>query len=266
MRACRFFPPPVTPYNICAMFRLSPLRLRVFRTCKLRYKYQYVDKVPARLRPQDTAGTCVHNVLCEFFARVPAEERTKERLQAMFDERWSKLSPRYLRMPGVDELGRRARQQLEAFGERQDLKAHPFLIEAYFEARLAPDVLLFGRMDRVDEEPDGSLHVIDYKTGAQPEEVDAAQIRLYAIMVQEELERPVARASFWYLDDGFEWSTEISQADHRRAREEALALARQMEQPGDYPPTIAEHCGHCPYLHACEYRDEIAQRRQAEGW
>ena len=38
------------------MFRLSPLRVRVFRGCKLRYKYQYGDKLPARLRPHDTAG------------------------------------------------------------------------------------------------------------------------------------------------------------------------------------------------------------------
>ena len=248
------------------MFRLSPLRVRVFRGCKLRYKYQYVDKLPARLRPQDTAGTLVHNVLCDFFAKVPAPERTAERLLALFDERWRALSPRYLRMPGVDELRDRARQQLERFAREADLQAQPFLIEAYFQARLAPDVVLVGRLDRVDEEADGSLHIIDYKTGEPPEEVDASQLRLYAIMVEEKLERPVSRASFWYLEDGSVWSIELTEEEKRRALAQALDAVRQMDEEREYPPTIAPHCAHCPYLYACAYRQEIAQRRQAEGW
>ena len=53
------------------MFRLSPLRVRVFNACRLRYRYQYVDKLPARLRPADTAGSLVHNILCDYFAKVP---------------------------------------------------------------------------------------------------------------------------------------------------------------------------------------------------
>lgn len=248
------------------MFRLSPLRVRVFRGCKLRYKYQYMDKLPARLRPQDTAGTLVHNVLSEFFAKLPAQERTPERLLSLFDERWRALSPRYLRMPGVDDLRQRARRQLERFAREEDLKAQPYLIEASFRARLAPDVVLAGRMDRVDEEADGSLHVIDYKTGEPPEEVDAGQLRLYAIMVEERLERPVSRASFWYLDDGSVWTIELREEEKRRALEDALAAVGEMMKEKEYPPSIGKHCAHCPYLYACAYRQEIAQRRQAEGW
>ena len=248
------------------MFRLSPLRVRVFRGCRLRYKYQYVERLPARLRPQDTAGTLVHNVLCDLFAKVPAQERTPERLLAMFDERWQALSPRYLAMPGVEELRQRARRQLGRFAQEGDLKAEPFLVEASFRMHLAPDVVLSGRLDRVDEEPDGNLHVIDYKTGEPPEEVDAGQLRLYAIMVEEKLERPVSRASFWYLDDGSVWSVELKEEDKGQALAQALEAARQMEKEREYPPTIDRHCAHCPYLYACAYRQEIAQRRQAAGW
>lgn len=248
------------------MFRLSPLRVRVFRGCKLRYKYQYLDKLPARLRPQDTAGTLVHNLLSDFFAKLPPQERSPERLLAMFDERWRALSPRYLRMPGVDDLRQRARRQLRRFAQEADLNVEPHLIEAHFETRLAPDVVLVGRMDRVDEEADGTLHVIDYKTGEPPEEVDAGQLRLYAIMVEEKLERSVSRASFWYLDDGSVWTIELTEEEKRQALEAALAAVQEMMKEREYPPTIGKHCGHCPYLYACAYRQEIAQRRQAEGW
>ncbi len=248
------------------MFRLSPLRVRVLNTCRLRYSYQYIERIPARLRPQDTAGTLVHNLLCDFFAKVPRRERNPQRLIDTFQQRWDALSPRYRRVPGVDRLRLRSIEQLDRFARQHDLQAEPFMVEAYFQVRLAPDVLLFGRMDRIDEEPDRSLHIIDYKTGAHPEEVDAAQLHLYAIMVEEKLQRPVSRASFWYLDDGLVWTTELTDEQKRRAHTAALAAARQMQTLTDFPPTVAPHCAHCPYLYACRCRDEIAQRRQAEGW
>ncbi len=248
------------------MFRLSALRLRVLQTCRLRYRYQYVDRVKARLRVADTTGSLVHNLLSDFFAKVPPEKRTESYLIEEFQRRWEALSPRYLRIPGVEALRTGAVSQLRRFARIHDLQAIPFMVEAYFQVRLAPNILLFGRIDRIDEEPDGSLHVIDYKTGEHPEEVDALQLRLYAIMVEKQLPRRVSLASFWYLEDGRVWTKELSEEDKRLALEETLQAVREMQTITEFPPTIAPHCAHCPYLHICEYRDEIRERRAEEGW
>jgi len=248
------------------VFRLSPLRVRVFNTCRLRYRYQYVDKLQARLRPSDTAGTLVHNVLCDFFAKVPREERSEQRLIDMFEGRWAALSPRYLRMPEAQELHDRNLDALRRFAQREDLRAEPFQVETYVQVRIAPDVTLFGRMDRIDEEPDGTLHIVDYKTGSLPGDVDASQLHLYAIMVESKLERTVSRASFWYLDDGSVWTTELAPQDKEQALTGALAAVKEMQSEEHFEPTVAPHCAHCPYLYACTMREEIAQRRQAEDW
>ncbi len=249
-----------------AAFRLSPLRVRVFNTCRLRYRYQYVDKLQARLRPADTAGSLVHNVLCDFFGKLPQKQRDRKRLIAMFEERWAALSPRYLRMEGVDELHDRNLESLRQFAQREDLEAEPFRVEEYVQVQIAPDVTLFGRMDRIDEEPDGTLHIIDYKTGSHPGDVDASQLHLYAIMVESKLERTVSRASFWYLDGGSVWTTELTRAEKEMVLAGALAAAKDMQKEREFEPTVAPHCAGCPYLHVCEMRDEIAQRRQVEGW
>ncbi len=241
------------------------MKARVFRLCRLRYRYQYVDRLPPRLRPQDTVGTCVHNTLTALFHLSP-QERTEERLLALFRERWQGLSPRYRRLPGVEELRQRAEGLLQAFARGGGLAGRPLLLEPYLQVELAPDVLLLGRPDRVDEEPDLSLHIIDYKTGEPPQEVDDVQLRLYAIMVHEALRRPVGRVSFWYLDGGRVWTARLAPEDLAQAREEALALARQMQAGEPFPPSIGPHCAHCPFLYACRHREEIAQRRQAEGW
>lgn len=248
------------------VLRLSPLRLRVFASCRLRYKYQYLEKRRPRLRLQDTAGTLVHNVLCDFFAKTPAEQRTAENLLSMFDRRWAALSPRYLRIPRVEGLRRRARVQLERFAVEGDLKANPLLIEAQFRVDLAPGVLLAGRVDRVDEEADGSLSVLDYKTGEPPDEVDPRQLYLYAVMVESHLKRTVARGSFWYLEEGRRVSIALDEAGKARAAERAQEVAGQIQAAQDFPPNIGRRCGYCPCLSVCDYKDEIGRRRQAEGW
>jgi putative RecB family exonuclease len=247
------------------VFKVSPLKLRVYLTCPLRYRYQYLDRLPPRLRPQDTVGTAVHLVLQQFF-RLPPPERTPQRLLELFDQRWATLSPRYRRMPGVEELRERARRQLEEFAARQDLSAQPYLLEPYLEVPLAPDLVLFGRPDRIDQEADGSLHVIDYKTGEPPQEVDAAQLHLYAIMVQKGLGRPVARVSFWFLEGGQTWTEPVGAQALAEAEAQAVALAREMQAAATFPGRLGPHCAHCPFLHVCQHRGEIAQRRQAEGW
>jgi CRISPR/Cas system-associated exonuclease Cas4 (RecB family) len=248
------------------MARISALKVRVFDSCRLRYRYQYVDRIPARLRPGDTAGSLVHRILCDFFSKVRPEERARERLLLMFSEGWEALSSRYRKMPGVDGLREAGVRQLENFAQRHDLRAAPFMVEPYFQVEIEPGITLFGRLDRIDEEPDGTLHIIDYKTGEQPDEVDPGQLRLYAIMTEEKLGRTVSRASFWYLDDGQVWTMDLSADDKAQARAELLATAEVMTTVDDFPPTIGPHCGHCPYLYACEFREEIARRREDEGW
>ena len=249
-----------------AVFRLSPLRVRVFNTCRLRYRYQYVDKLKARLRPADTSGIVVHNVLCDLFTKVPEKERSEERLIDMFEGRWAALSPRYLRMAEAQELHDRNLDALRRFARREDLHAQPFQVEAYVQVPIAPDVTLFGRMDRIDEEPNGTLHIVDYKTGAHPDDVDASQLHLYAIMVERKLERTVSRASFWYLGDDSVWTAELTPEDKEQALAGALAAVSEMQREKQFEPNVAPHCADCPYLYACAVREEIAQRRQAEGW
>ena len=256
---------PISPYN-CAMPRVSALKVRVFGTCRLRFRYQYVDKLRARLRPADTAGSLVHRVLCDFFSKVPPAERNEETLAMLFEEGWTALSAGYHRIPGVEVHRSASLHQLANFARCFDLGAEPLMVEPYFQEEIAPGVTLFGRLDRIDEEADGTLHVIDYKGGAQPGEIDPQQLRIYALLAGRALKREVSRVSFWYLDDGTSWTTDLGARDGQRTLDDILATVREMDGVTAFPPTIGRHCGGCPYLYTCEVRDEIAARREREGW
>ena len=248
------------------MPRISALKVRIFGTCRLRFRYQYVDKLRARLRPADTAGSLVHRVLCDFFTKVPRGERNEETLVRLFEEGWTALSAGYHRIPGVEVHHEASLRQLANFARDFDLGAEPLMAEPYFQEEVALGVTLFGRLDRIDEEADGTLHVIDYKGGAQPEEIDPQQLRIYAFLAERALDRQVSKASFWYLDDGTEWTTGLVAGDGQATLDAVLAAVREMEAATEFPATIGRHCAGCPYLYACEVRDEIAGRRQREGW
>ncbi len=252
--------------SISAVSRLSPLRVRVLDTCRLRYRYQYLDRIQARLRPQDTAGSLLHRVLCDFFSKVPVELRDEQRLVRMFEDGWEALSPRYRRMKGVDKLRDKSLEQLRMFAKQHNLSAQPLMVEPYFQVEIEPGVILFGRVDRVDEEADGSLHLIDYKTGSHPDEVDASQLRLYAIMAEKSLGKPVIRISFWHLDDGDTWTDHFGDDKRTRAYSEFSEAVKRMQSMNEFPPNVGEHCGHCPYVYACSEREVIRRRRMAECW
>ena len=72
--------------------------------------------------------------------------------------------------------------------------------------------------------------------------------------------------SFWYLDDGTSWTTDLGARDGQRTLDDILATVREMDGVTAFPPTIGRHCGGCPYLYTCEVRDEIAAIREREGW
>lgn len=246
------------------MSRVSALKVRVFQQCRLRYRYQYVDKQETRarprLRPADTAGSLVHRVLCEFFTKIRPAERTQERLLEMFDQGWAALSPGYHRVPGVGQHYDNSVHQLQNFAQRFDLASVPFMVEPYFQVEIEPGTIVFGRLDRLDEELDDTLHIIDYKTGSMPGDIDPGQLAFYAILVEEKLGRTVSKASFWYLDDGTTWTMDFSEDDKSAAREHLLVTAREMDETTEFPPTIGAHCPSCPFFQPCEFHEEIVSR------
>ena len=246
------------------MFKVSPERLRTFRRCRLRYRDQYVDRLPGRASPGYALGALVHAALHDFFRYVPPSERDEERLITILDEKWLALA----RFPAAtrESLRERAEAQLRLFAREEDLSVQPLALESHLQVPLSEAVALVGRVDRIDQEPDGGLHIIDYKTGPRPEEPDVEQLHLYAIMVARTLTGPLRRASYYYLELGEVLSISPDRQELEGVARRALAAAEEMVAETEYPATIGRHCAGCPYLFLCSERERIAQVRQEEGW
>lgn len=64
---------------------------------------------------------------------------------------------------------------------------------------LPDNLVLIGNIDFLGEREDGSLHVVDFKTGVNDEK-DPLQLYIYAILAEANLQKEVTAASYWYLD------------------------------------------------------------------
>lgn len=118
-----------------------------------------------------------------------------------------------------------------------------------------------GRADRIDRGTDGTLRVVDYKTGSSPlpvaEAAESLQLGFYVLAAsadQEVSERgPIGGAELWYpaKDQKAHFATrsfDMSKLDDVRARLASIAAAIRLEE---FPPVLNARCDGCAVRVMC---------------
>jgi len=97
------------------------------------------------------------------------------------------------------DFGKRGLAMLDNFMENAGNLETQAPVFDFLKFRLDDKIVLSGKLDFVGEMPDGSLHILDFKTGSKEEE-DSTQLHTYAILAESNLQKPVSKISYWYLD------------------------------------------------------------------
>jgi RecB family exonuclease len=129
-------------------------------------------------------------------------------------------------------------------------------VEKSFNIRLTDHVVLNGLIDRVQIDPDGTPHVLDYKTTKNEKYLtnDFKQLLTYAFaLLNEDSTITKVRGSYILLRHGFKYITTEFQ------KEEILAIgelykesANKMEAETEYKANPTILCGWCSYLDQCK--------------
>ncbi len=242
------------------MYKASPFRLGMFEQCPRQYKFHYIDdlaKIYAKPRPYFTMGDHIHAALKDFLSIVPVEERTVPRLEDLLREKWRRNRKGFKSLDDEKRWGERALVQVRWFAQNQDLSVTPLMVEDYHEAELSPKITLIGKIDRVDREDGDSLHVIDYKTGKMPEEMDRTQLYIYALILSQEQQLPVTKLSYLYLDAGEFQTLQPTAADLEQAADYVVSMVDRILAEKKYPAIINSYCGTCDFLEICPMKEEI---------
>ncbi|HUN77852.1 MAG TPA: PD-(D/E)XK nuclease family protein [Solirubrobacteraceae bacterium] len=229
---------------------LSASDVETYRGCPLRYKYGRVLRIPTEQTLSQRFGIVVHQVLERYHG---APERTLGVMMELLEAAWRRAG-----LGEEREEERRlhvlARAALVRYHERlRQEDSRPRWFERSFAFALGPHHIR-GRVDRVDELPDGGWELIDYKTGharTARELGEDVQLSLYAIAAREAWQLEPTREAYHYLLD--DSRVPVPQAPERleRVRETVLRVGEGI-MAQDFEPTPSPAvCALCDYRIVC---------------
>jgi putative RecB family exonuclease len=232
---------------------LSPSALDRYRHCPRLYRFLYVDGLWSMCRTSATQsfGTTIHSVMREFF-RLPVGRRSLDRLLQLFRRSWVREGYR-----GKEDQRRereRGSEALRAWYERTDVTVVPFATEVDLQASWG-EVVLKGRLDRVDADPEGGLVVLDYKTARRPVSQASADqdeaLTIYAALAERRLRRPVTRLVLDYVIAGALVETTRPPEVLEERLGKVLEVADTLRADDEFTPRTGPWCSWCDLLGVC---------------
>ena len=151
------------------------------------------------------------------------------------------------------------RDTLQGYFDLEDpRRLEPAEREVYVEALLDSRLLLRGFVDRIDIAPDGSIRVVDYKTGNSPgigfESKALFQMRFYALVIWRTRGVVPSLLQLIYLGDGQVVSYEPDEADLRATERQVDAIWEAIEvakATGEFLPRRGKQCDWCAFKAHC---------------
>ncbi len=254
--------PPLTRPDAREPILLSHDRIADYETCPLKYHFIKVLAVNPILTLDHRVnfGNAIHQAVAFALDRRRLGERpTFEQLLEVFRSNWREEGYR------SEEHARRRFEQgvtaLRAFLCREvEGREPPTDVERAFRIKLG-DVVVQGRMDRVDEGP-GGVVIADYKTseldpdGEAGEKADqnareSLQLSIYALAQKELTGRAPDKVELRYVLSGEVGTATRSEEKLERTRDRILAIAESIRS-GDFRARPSEHsCSICACRPIC---------------
>tara|TARA_Y100000589_G_scaffold201918_1_gene190500 strand:+ start:192 stop:1163 length:972 start_codon:yes stop_codon:yes gene_type:complete len=242
---------------------LSPSRASQFKTCPQQFKYANVDKLKEPTNEVQAKGTTVHQALEDLFD-LPQDERSIEKLHNLFRDAWTKVrgtdehhnlfsSVEEERDWGIDGL-----KLLNNYMTIEDPTTfNPLERERWVRGSIE-DLNLRGILDRMDRNRNGELIIVDYKSGKAPmakyKEPRFFALKLYALLIKEELGEMPAELKLIYLKNSTIHTLKINEEDLNTARREILEIwtnIKKAYKENKFPAVKNNLCDWCYYKPIC---------------
>ena len=93
-------------------------------------------------------------------------------------------------------------------------------LEKAFKLKIG-DYTISGRIDRADKQSDGTLEIIDYKTGKARDEKQVEkdlQLAIYALATAQCFNQPASKLTLFFLDEDVQVSVEPNEKTLQKSR------------------------------------------------
>jgi DNA helicase-2/ATP-dependent DNA helicase PcrA len=185
------------------------------------------------------------------------EHLTRETLLQLLDTHWSSIG--FGNKQYEEKMKAHGRELLIGFYERgYDPSIIPISLEEAFKIKITPQLTIGGRIDRIDKHNDGTLEIIDYKTGTAPKSRDVSndpQLTVYALSASSGgIFRKISKkviVSFYFFEGQIKISATRNQAQLEAIREEIKDKAEEIKR-SEFLPTPGKHCDFCEFRLICD--------------
>lgn len=237
---------------------LSFSQIETFKICPLHYKLHYILKIPTAPSAAQSFGNTFHAVMKSFYESIDAGvPPTKKLLDELLETNW--IREGYMSEVHMKEMHDRAQDYLHYFlNHYYDASTKTKGVEVPFIIKL-DGFKVGGIIDRVDEK-DGTLHILDYKTGAnkmsQKDADKSLQLSIYALAATKIFDAPFGyspekiKLSLMYLEDPEVVTTHRTQKQLDEAVKEICEWKEKIEE-SDFSCSGNFLCQNCEYRRFC---------------
>jgi len=247
--------------------RLSASAVDTYERCGLQFKLERDWRIPGKPAAAMQYGAAIHRVLKTYFDSVRlGRPKSDDELIGLFqrDLADAKIQESY-QHELYEELG--IEQLREFLATARSIPPDQVLhTEESFEIEIG-ETIVGGRIDRIDRRPDGTVAIVDYKTGkARDQEIadKSLQLSLYAIAAQEKWGYTVGALIFHNLEENVPVMTMRSESDLLAARG-CVEKAAQSIAAGEFKAKPGQHCNFCAYRSLCPEKEKRIPHRVEAG-
>lgn len=242
---------------------LSAGKFELYRHCPRKYAFQYVERRSGPRSPSQGPSPhlafdgILHQTMRDFFRSSTLQEScTQEKLLQLLDRAWT--AGNFPRGPEEPVFRADAEAGLRTWFERfiapGDPLPSPIVLDEPFTTELH-GITYSGRFDRVDQLPDGTLEIIDYKSGKPPQGGEAelrANPALWLLFSAGEkiFRKQIARVTLLFLRESRGFSLDYHPVEIDEARRALLNAAESIFKRS-FPPQRSGLCRFCDFRERC---------------
>jgi len=246
--------------------RLSYSALQTFRRCPLKFKFEYIDKIPAPKSKEALFGTLVHNAL-KMMHEPGLLIPTEEEILKFIANNWN---PSIYESEQESSLAfaQAIKMMKDYYAKNYPAQFNVVALETSFEVPVEANNethLITGKIDRIDKTADGLFEVIDYKTTKKmPSQADVEkdlQLSLYHLGLInrwpniQKKNRPV-KVSLYFLKHGEKLSSMRQPEQLEVVKEGAIKTIEEIskaKKDDKFSPLPNQLCDWCAYQKHCPF-------------
>ncbi|MFP4424639.1 MAG: RecB family exonuclease [Candidatus Woesearchaeota archaeon] len=257
----------------------SHSRVQTYRTCPLKYKWAYIDKIkpPIPQTVEAFLGSLVHDALEKLYADLMFEkENSLQDLLDYYNDRWKKEWKDDILIVRKDYNSENYRQMGERFITDYYNKHKPFnhdrtiAVEerVVFPLDSEEKCWMQGYIDRLSYEGDGIYVVHDYKTAKNLKSVEDAeedpQLALYSMAVKKKYQDCRDVKLVWHML-AHDKAVESKRTDDEleELRKQTLELIKEIESAKQFPSRQSPLCPWCSFRPMCPHFKHMFEAQKA---